>query len=631
MRRNTHSWRSRGKYWFDNQMGKGAGALILWLALLAVAVIFLLSVIVLLARPNEPSLHWSSVLWDTFMHALDSGAVSTDSGDALVIATMLLASISGMLLLSTLIGLINAGIESKLETLRRGRSKVLETDHTVILGWSPHVFTIIEQLAIANESKRDACIVVLADRDKVAMEEEIRTRITDFRTTRVVCRSGNPSSRSDLEIASPDVAKAIIIPPPETEHPDITVIKIILALMNLGRHFADAHNIVTSIFAEENIEVARIAGRGSVRSVLFERLISRITAQTCRQSGLSVVYSELLQYDGSEFYFVHEPRLTGSTFAQAMFSYARSTVIGIAHADGNSEINPGADMVIAADDELILLAEDDSTIAYDGYHAPAPLTVAPPPRPPRHRPERFLFVHWNDRAPRIIHELDMYVEPGSEILIVGVGPEQEAAIEELRARLTRLTMSTSPIDPTKSRNLSALAIDGFDHIIVLSNEHIADIQEKDARTLAILLMLRNVLGERAEGISIVSEMHDVRNRDLAAVAKADDFIVSSQIDSMLLTQIAEEPRMAAVIEDLFDADGNEIYLKPVEEYFDGELTAPFSAFVELCLRRGQVAIGYRTIARAHDETRNFGVRINPPKDAPVRLGPGDKLIVFSED
>ena len=84
-------------------------------------------------------------------------------------------------------------------------------------------------------------------------------------------------------------------------------------------------------------------------------------------------------------------------------------------------------------------------------------------------------------------------------------------------------------------------------------------------------------------------------------------------------------------DDLFDSDGNEIYLKPVEMYFSGEINAPFSAFISLCLQHGQIAIGYRRHDQAHDSTRNYGVHINPTKSDLVRLGPGDKLIVISED
>ncbi len=50
-----------------------------------------------------------------------------------------------------------------------------------------------------------------------------------------------------------------------------------------------------------------MVGCYEVEIVLSSDLIARITAQTCRQSGLSVAYLELLDYGGDEIYFKEEP------------------------------------------------------------------------------------------------------------------------------------------------------------------------------------------------------------------------------------------------------------------------------------------------------------------------------------
>ncbi len=59
------------------------------------------------------------------------------------------------------------------------------------------------------------------------------------------------------------------------------------------------------------------AGRkDEVELILTDHLISRIIAQTCRQSGLSIVYSDLLDYGGNEIYFKFEPALVGKLSAR---------------------------------------------------------------------------------------------------------------------------------------------------------------------------------------------------------------------------------------------------------------------------------------------------------------------------
>ena len=126
-------------------------------------------------------------------------------------------------------------------------------------------------------------------------------------------------------------------------------------------------------------------------------------------------------------------------------------------------------------------------------------------------------------------------------------------------------------------------------------------------------------------------MLDVRNRALAHVTRADDFIVSGKLVSLTMSQLAENPGLRAVFDDLFDEEGSEIYLKPAGAYF--RLTEPvdFYTIVESARRRGQVCFGYRVLALADNPDKSYGVVINPDKAAVVSLSEVDKIIVLSED
>lgn len=46
-------------------------------------------------------------------------------------------------------------IGSKIEDWKKGRAEVLESGHTLILGWSDKMLSMIEQFCLANES---ACL-----------------------------------------------------------------------------------------------------------------------------------------------------------------------------------------------------------------------------------------------------------------------------------------------------------------------------------------------------------------------------------------------------------------------------------------------------------------------------------------
>jgi hypothetical protein len=165
----------------------------------------------------------------------------------------------------------------------------------------------------------------------------------------------------------------------------------------------------------------------------------------------------------------------------------------------------------------------------------------------------------------------------------------------------------------------------------MSYAELFDEQRADSRTLVTLLHLRDIEARRGESFTIVSEMLDVRNRALAQVTRADDFIVSGKLVSLTMSQLAENPALRPVFDDLFDEQGSEIYLKPAADYVRLGEPIDFYTIVESARRRGEVAFGYRLLAVADDPLRNYGVELNPDKALPITFGETDKIIVLAEN
>src|SRR5215213_11999147 len=413
----------RLRYWFDNTISRGPLALIGWLLAL-IAALVLTSSLLVYATGIAPEIGgrrpgFLETLWVNLMRTIDPGNVGGDQGSWPFLLSMLAVTATGILVFSTLIGVIFSGIDNKLAELRKGRSFVVEREHTIIFGWSSEIFSVIAELVVANESRRGACIAVLADKDKVEMEDEIRERVSNTGNTRVVCRTGDPIDVDDIEIVNPHDARSIIVLSPEDDEADSQVIKTILALTNNPERREDPYHIVSRIRKQENLGVARMVGRSEVELVPVDDLIARITAQTCRQSGLSIVYTDLLDFGRDEIYFIREPRLAGMSFSEALTAYESCSVIGVRKEDGRIGLNPQPGSRISADDEIVLIAEDDSAIHLSERQAPeidARAIRKPPSRDPR--PERTLILGWNDRAPIIVTELDHYVRSGSEVTVV---------------------------------------------------------------------------------------------------------------------------------------------------------------------------------------------------------------------
>jgi hypothetical protein len=244
-------------------------------------------------------------------------------------------------------------------------------------------------------------------------------------------------------------------------------------------------------------------------------------------------------------------------------------------------------------------------------------------------PEATLLLGWNHRVLQIARELDAYAAPGSGLTVVTDDPAAVEALDVLRADLANQALRFVAKSTTNRAVLDALDVATYQHVLVVSPVDRYDAQRADARTLVTLLHLRDIASNVGHPFSITSEMADVRNRSLAEVTRADDFIVSDRLISLLLTQVAENKELNAVFTDLFDAGGSEVYLRPVSDYVVTGRPVTVATVVEAARRLDEVAIGYRIRAQSGDATRAYGVQVNPPKSATVTFEPSDKVIVLA--
>jgi voltage-gated potassium channel Kch len=623
------TFQQRMRYWFDNTMSKGTKALIGWLMALTAALVLIGTSLVVVLSAKEDRDSFFEELWKSLMHVLDPGTVTGDELNGAYVTLMLLITFGGIVIVSSLVGILTTGLDAKLEDLRKGRSLVVETGHTVVLGWSDQVFTVISELVEANESERRACIVILADKDKVEMEDEVRAKITDFKSTKVVCRTGDPADPDDIKIVNPDAAKSIILLTSNEEDPDAQLVRSLLAVTQGGSYTGNECHVVGAVSDSRNLPAARLAGGPRTQVIDATDVMARLMVQTCRQSGLSVVYTDLLDFGGDEMYMTDEPRLAGYPFGQAIHLYRASSVIGIQQADGTCRINPPSSTIINPGDRLIVIAEDDSTIVLDGAPPAIDESAIVARGESRNRPERTLILGWNARATTILEQLDAYVSPGSVTDVVSSHPDMGTAIRKIGPTMRVQALNFKEDDTTSRQLLESLSPGSYDHIIALCSDDVAP-QLADSRTLVTLLHLRDMAQRANKHFKVVSEMADDRNRGLAQVTQADDFIVSEKLVSLMLTQTAENPHLSTVFAELFDPDGSEIYLKPCEYYIRPGMPMNFYTIVESARRRGELAIGYRQVAGAQ-QAPTYGVALNPDKAATVVLQPGDKVIVLAED
>ena len=117
-------------------------------------------------------------------------------------------SLMGLVVFSVLISLINNTMRSRIETLRRGETPVLEREHVLLLGWNNKVFSVLRQLARLQPGIK---VVILAPLEIKTMQEELRVMGIQRERITIILRSGITSNRSELERVALDYATSVII------------------------------------------------------------------------------------------------------------------------------------------------------------------------------------------------------------------------------------------------------------------------------------------------------------------------------------------------------------------------------------------------------------------------------------
>lgn len=195
-------------YTSDNFFSTNRAASALLLFAVTVALVVAGGVAHWAAHGGEKSL--LSSMWSAWRHVTDGGDYDDDVAPRVVGVVLVL---SGMLFFALLVGLIGESIESRIDALKQGRNRVIEANHTLILGWSDKILPLCREIAAANSSEGGGVIVILdGAHEKAWMDETVLEELSaaEMRGTEVVCRSGDPVCVNDLHKVSAATARSIV-------------------------------------------------------------------------------------------------------------------------------------------------------------------------------------------------------------------------------------------------------------------------------------------------------------------------------------------------------------------------------------------------------------------------------------
>src|SRR5437899_8725888 len=119
------------RYAIDISLARAPAALVCWLgvALITLVIVAFTFVSLLWSGPDQKDNFY--ILWNVLFQSIVPSPVDPHAGPCPFLLAMLLVTFCSLLLISTLIGIISASIDTRIQKLRRGRSRVIESDHTV--------------------------------------------------------------------------------------------------------------------------------------------------------------------------------------------------------------------------------------------------------------------------------------------------------------------------------------------------------------------------------------------------------------------------------------------------------------------------------------------------------------------
>lgn len=624
--------RDRIHYRFDTLMSRGTAVLVVSLWLASGAMILLITAALMAVGLNPVNAQgqpasFAEVAWMCLMRTLDGGTMGSDTGAWGFLLAMLFVTTCGILVMSLLVGILTSGIDQRLREMRKGRSFVVERNHVVVLGWTEQIGLILRELLLANEFDRRFRAVVLAPRDKVEMEDDLRRRLDPRQLAKVVCRTGDPTDMKDLEIVNPEAARAIIVLPGGSAAREALTIQTVMALSTAARH--GERLIVTQAEHPATARLLELVARRGLQAVASSDLAARLAAQTCRQPGLAAVYHDLMNFVGNEIYLCPGAAVTGSAFGDVLLAFANAVPIGIRRADGTIRLNPPMTTRIVDGDALIAIGAGLSDVRFTGFHRgifdAAVINTLWSHTPPARHAERTLLLGWNGWSAKFLQELDLFVPPGSSALVVSQAPRPEDIAAQLPTGLQHLTVEVRAGEASDRAALESLGVDAFDHVLVLADAERLAPDTADARSLVILLYLREIAARCGHRFSVTSEILVEKNREVLAEAGVDDLISTAQVGSLMITQVVQNPEISRVFASLFDPAGSEFYLKPAENYIATGVPVDFYTVIMAAREHGEIAVGY------HPARRRGGLVFNPVKTDRVLYTPGDRLVVLAED
>ncbi len=567
---------------------------------------------------------WDSMWWSVNQVLRLRGLERMYGATGPVIAYAVFLSVMGLAVFGILVSVINNTMRSRIESLRKGETPVKERGHLLILGWNNKGISVLLQLARLAPGSR---IVILSPVEGDKLRQLLRMAGIEKEPITVILRSGSPSNLRELDRVAIDKASGVIVLSTDDDDSESTKTLVLLAAR---KEWSGAVPTLTAEIAQErNYELAKIAARDKLQIVSSSRVISKVIVQTIRNPGLSVVYSELFSAGGNSIFVHNIPDCTDRELEEIAHGLETAVPIGIAwQRDGEGPtkysafLNPEPDYELADDENLVLLTRGVPA-GWRAPEAPYESRFSREGGSSARVPGHVLLIGWNDIFIDILSELNAHALMGTEVTVLSSVKEDEARERLSQQVLGNLTLDFRTGDAVNESAFEGITLSEYDTIVVLADEKGCK-GDVDTHTLRAMLRISNLRRADPKRAHTIIELLDETNRDLMSGLGVDDVIVSPDIVSAQLAQIAKQQVLGPIYRELLSPGGIEISMRPASDYVDVGTPCRFADLICATHEKTEIALGVRLCAE------DGIVLLNPPRDKEWTFTDTDQIIVLAQ-
>lgn len=585
------------KFYVNSLLGSGSNSLLAWLAVVSFIFVFIVSLLTwLLGYGGDET--FGDLLWNLTMRALMPESIDAGIGSLPYLLILLLLTLFGIFVLSILISFLSAIIDARVREVSRGIQTFPFDGHTVILGWSPRVPAIVEELVLANESEAQSKIIIASNLEHDDLETTIKRFIGSTKNTQLFWRSRKLDTFETFKNLNIKGAKRILILGDDTESTlHLARLKTTISLFN---YFDRTGIEIPSVLVEssdENESASLLAGsKNRVIPVIVSDLPARLIVETIFQPNLPLVYEELLSFEGNEIYIsdpVSDLGLTGLSFESASSKFSTCIPIGLLSANEDVLINPKKDKTLAADDNLIIIAEDDSLIKVDKSEDSSPyksdknnsLTISNFQQ--IQEKLKVSLIGYSYSTPEIVEKLIQTKRCELALFVEDKAIVDNEILAKLEANNTNVFLGNmANID-----DLSSFGVTSAD-TVVISNSNLDHPDNSDLDIMRSILSMQKIT-EDEKGPHVIAELNASDSRDMMAELFDLDFVVSDKIGSKIFAQYVENPHLINIINALVCSGNHRIIIRQLDTENISDLA--FGNLRRISDTIGMVLIGIRFI------------------------------------